>query len=83
MQISVYVSATLRSFVNRKAKIELEGENIQELLERLQDEYPDSKKGLFEEDGTLRPFVSVYVNNTNILSVSGVETPVQEGDQLA
>ena len=55
MQISVYVSATLRSFVNRKAKIELEGENIQELLERLQDEYPDSKKGLFEEDGTLRP----------------------------
>ncbi|MBQ7841168.1 MAG: molybdopterin-synthase adenylyltransferase MoeB [Lachnospiraceae bacterium] len=79
MQISVYVSATLRTFVNRKAKIEIEGNNVRKILERLQDEYPESK-ALFEEDGTLKPFVSVYLNEERVSEQS--ETSVQEGDQI-
>lgn len=82
MQISVYVSATLRSFVNRNAKIEIEGNTVQEILERLQDEYPESKKAFFEEDGILRPFVSVYVNDVNVSKKSEWGTSVREGDQI-
>lgn len=82
MQISVYVSATLRTFVNRKAEIQIEGATVREILEHLQDEYPESKKALFEEDGTLRPFVSVYVKDVRISQKSEWETLVQEGDYI-
>lgn len=50
MQISVYISATLRAFVNKKAKLESEGTTVKEILEQLQEEYPESKDALFEED---------------------------------
>lgn len=82
MQISVYVSATLRSFVNRKARIEIEGTTVREVLEHLQDEYPESKKALFAEDGTLRAFVNVYVNDVRISKESEWETLLQERDEI-
>ncbi|MBQ8559143.1 MAG: molybdopterin-synthase adenylyltransferase MoeB [Tyzzerella sp.] len=80
--MSVYVSATLRSFVNRQARIELEGTTVREILQHLQDEYPESKKALFEEDGTLRPFVSAYVNDVRILGEAELEVSLKEGDQI-
>ncbi|MBQ8879001.1 MAG: molybdopterin-synthase adenylyltransferase MoeB [Lachnospiraceae bacterium] len=80
MQTSVYVSATLRTFVNRKAKVELEGTTVREILEHLQDEYPESKKALFEEDGILRPFVSIYVNDVRVSREKEAETVLKEGD---
>lgn len=82
MQISVYVSATLRSFVNRQAKIEIEGTTMREVLEHLQDEYPESKKALFEENGTFRPFVNLYLNNAKISEEAEMETPLEEGDSI-
>lgn len=82
MQILVYVSATLRTFVNRKTKIEIEGATVREVLEHLQEEYPESKKGLFEEDGTLRAFVKVYLNDVNISGDSELDTSLQEGDKI-
>lgn len=82
MQVLVYVSATLRTFVNRKARIALEGTTVREILENLQDEYPESKKALFEEDGALRPFVNVYVNDVRISGESELDTSVQEKDSV-
>lgn len=82
MSISVYISATLRGFVNRNAKVEIEGNNVQDILKNLQDEYPELKKALFEEDGNVRPFVSVYLNDENVTDKEKLKTSVNEGDQV-
>lgn len=66
MSVTVYVSATLRGFVNRNAKLEAEGNTIKDVLRNLNDEYPELKKALFEEDGSIRPFVAVYLNDQNV-----------------
>ena len=79
---SVYVSATLRAFVNRRPRLEIEGETVREILNNLQDEYPESRKALFAEDGTLRPFVNVYINDFKISQKAELETPVKEGDRI-
>lgn len=60
--------------------LEIEGANVRELLEHLQDEYPESKAALFDEEGSLRPFVSIYVNDTRVSPVS--EDPVGERDTV-
>ena len=82
MQIQVYISATLRTFVERKAKVEIEGTTVREVIKRLQDEYPESKKALFEESGTLRPFVSIFINEVPIATDSEYDTALKENDRI-
>lgn len=82
MQISVYISATLRAFVNKKSKLELEGATVREVLTHLQEEYPESKNALFDETGALRPFVRVYVNDRKISEGADWDAAIQESDTV-
>ncbi len=63
--MNVYISATLRSFFDRNAKLEIEGGNIREVLSKLIEDYPEAKQGLFDEDGKLRGFIRIYVGSEN------------------
>ncbi|MBQ8164566.1 MAG: molybdopterin-synthase adenylyltransferase MoeB [Clostridia bacterium] len=82
MQISVYISATLRAFAGKKAKLEIEGKTVREILERLQEEYPEIREVLFDENRKLRPFVSVYVNDDRIGNGIGWDSAVSENDSI-
>lgn len=82
MPVSVYISATLRTFVNKKAKLEIEGTTAREVIEHLQEEYPESKNALFDDSGKLRPFVSVYVNDNKLLKDSEWDTALRENDTV-
>ena len=65
MKITVYVAATLRTFVDKRSKIVAEGRSVREVIQNIGDEYPDSRKGLFDENGRLRQ------HRTKILQNSG------------
>lgn len=82
MAVTVLISATLRSFTNRNAKLELEGRTVEEILNTLVDEYPETGKALFDEEKNLRPFVNVYVNDKNIDALEGVHTEISSKDQV-
>ena len=81
MQITVYIAATLRAFVNKQPKISAEGNTVREVIQNIRDEYPDSSKALFDEEGKLRPFVSVYINE-NRLSSKFWDAPLSENDTV-
>lgn len=68
--------------MNRKANVCIEGTTVREVLEHLQDEYPESKKALFEEDGSLRAFASVFVNDVSISQKSEFDTALNVGDRV-
>ena len=61
----VYISATLRNFFNKNPQLDVEADNIKDILNFLTDEYPDSKKVLFDDAGKLRSFVQIYVGDEN------------------
>lgn len=82
MAVTVLISATLRSFTNRNAKLELEGTSVREVLNALQEKYPEAEKALFDQEKNLRPFVNVYVNDKNINTLDGLETKVEGGDEI-
>lgn len=81
MQITVYNAATLRAFVNKQPKISAEGNTVREVIQNIRYEYPDSSKALFDEEGKLRPFVSVYINE-NRLSSKFWDAPLSENDTV-
>lgn len=82
MAVRVFVSATLRSFTDKKAVLDLEGDTAGQVLQNLMDEYPDTRKGLFDDMRNLRDFVNVYLNDKNINDLEGLETKVGKTDEL-
>ncbi len=80
--MNVYISATLRSFFDRNAKLEVEGGNIREVLDQLISDYPDAKKGLFDEDGKLRGFIRIYVGSENRTAQDRWVIPLTKKDEI-
>src|SRR5207244_13217384 len=73
----------LRPFVGGRDTVELEGGSVGELLERLTGEHAALKPHLFADDGRLRSFVNVYVNDRDIRQLAQRETPVKPGDTVS
>ena len=61
--MKIYISSTLRSFFERRTEIEVSGDTIRKILSNLIDEYPDAKKGLYDENGNLREFIRIFVGD--------------------
>ncbi|MCR5507947.1 MAG: ThiF family adenylyltransferase [Lachnospiraceae bacterium] len=61
--MKVYISATLRGFFGRNSFVEVSGDDIKSILNFLTDEYPDSKKVIFNADGGLNSFIRLYVGD--------------------
>lgn len=82
MAVTVLIPTTLRSFTNRRSEIELGGSSVAEVIQALADEYPETKKAIFDEEGKPRPFINVFVGERNIKNLQGYDTPVQDGDVI-
>lgn len=66
--MQVYISATLKSFFGRNSKLDIKADSVKGLLDLLIEEYPDSGKILFDENGDLRKFIRIYSGNEDITS---------------
>lgn len=82
MSVTVLIPTTLRAFTNHHSELILEGGTVGEIIKGLADEYPETRKALFDENGTLRPFINVFVNSENIKSLNGNDTAVKNGDEV-
>ncbi|MBQ9368232.1 MAG: MoaD/ThiS family protein [Victivallales bacterium] len=79
MSVTILIPTALRSFVDRKSEVEVEGGTVGEALANLAAEYPDLKHQIYEDDVKLRGFVNIFVDGTNIKKLNGLETVVAAG----
>ena len=79
MSVTILIPTALRSFVDRKSEVVVEGGTVGEALANLANEYPDLKHQIYEDDVKLRGFVNVFVDGTNIKKLNGLETKVTSG----
>jgi len=82
MQVKVIISATLRMFVNKQAEVTLDGNTVSEVIENLVNEYPEIKKGLFDEGNNLRDYVGVFLNETDVSDRNEWYTSLKKNDEL-
>ncbi|MBP5606219.1 MAG: ThiF family adenylyltransferase, partial [Ruminiclostridium sp.] len=82
MTVTVVIPTTLRMFTGHQSDIRLEGGSVGEVITALSDEYPETKKVLFAENGRLREFINVFVGDSNIRDLQGYDTPVKDGDEI-
>jgi sulfur-carrier protein adenylyltransferase/sulfurtransferase len=82
MSVTVSIPTPLRSFTAGKDSVELAGETVGQVLDGLMATHNGLKRHLLQEDGRLRNFVSLYLNETDIRHLASTSTPVQAGDVL-
>ena len=82
MAVTVVIPTTLRLFTEHNSEVELEGGTVGEILKVLSEEYPQTKKALFDENGQLRAFINVFVNDENIRDLNGFDSEVRDRDEV-
>jgi len=83
MAVTILIPTPLRSYVGGRDSVQLDARNVGELLDQLIARHGTLQPHLFAEDGRLRSFVNVYVNDRDIRQLSQRETPVQPGDTVS
>jgi adenylyltransferase/sulfurtransferase len=82
--MKIHIPTPLRQFAAKQATVSVTAATVGEALEELTVTHPELKKHLYSEEGKLRAFVNVYLNDEDIRYLSDKEnTPVKEGDSLS
>lgn len=79
----VLIPTPLRVYAGKKDVVEAEGSTVGELLDNLTSQYTDLRNHLYNEDGRLRSFVNVYVNDDDIRYLEKEATPIKDGDTVS
>lgn len=83
MPVPVRIPTPLRRFTGDRAELYVEAAELSSILDRLFEQYPGLKSQLLNEDGTLRSFVNLYVNDEDIRFLDGLKTSVADGDSVS
>ena len=82
--MKIFIPTPLRTYTGKQDAVEVNGTTIQEALSGLTTQYPDLRKQLFTDEGKLRSFVNVYLNDEDIRYLDAKEqTKVSEKDSLS
>jgi MoaD family protein len=83
MPTKVLIPTPLRAYSGKQAVVEVAAQTVGEALSHLVAQFPDLRKHLFSEDGKLRSFVNVYLNDEDIRYLSKDATPLKETDTIS
>jgi len=81
--VTVRIPTPLRASAGGNASVDIPGRTVDEVLTHLVDTYPDLKNNLYTDDGTLRQFVNVYVDDEDIRYLDGVDSVVEDGADVS
>ena len=82
MPVTVRVPGALRQQTGGRTAVEVAASNIAQALEALEALHPKLRPLLRDEQGVLRPKVQVYLNDVHVRFLQGLETPLNDGDQI-
>ena len=83
MATKILIPTPLRPFTDKKDSVDAEGRTVGELLADLTTKHAGLKAHLYNEQGKLRSFVNVYVNDEDIRYLQKEQTPVADGDTIS
>ena len=81
--MKVHIPTPLRPYAGKSATIEVRAATVGEALNALIAKHGELKRHLYSDDGKLRAFVNVYLNDEDIRYLQKEATPVKENDSLS
>jgi molybdopterin converting factor small subunit len=81
--MKILIPTPLRQYAAKSDSVDLNAQTVGEALTQLTSTHPELKKHLYTDEGKLRSFVNVYVNDEDIRFLSKENTPVQDTDTIS
>jgi adenylyltransferase/sulfurtransferase len=81
--MKIYIPTPLRPYAGRADAVDVQASTVGEALSRLVEQHPDLRRHLYADDGRLRAFVNVYLNDEDVRYLQKEATRVKEGDSLS
>ena len=78
----VIIPTPLRQFTGKQDSVTVPGATVGQVLSALTTQYPDLRKQIFNDEGKLRSFVNVYLNDEDIRFLGGEAYAFQDGDEI-
>jgi adenylyltransferase/sulfurtransferase len=80
----IHIPTPLRAYAGKQSVVQVPGSTVSEALMALTTQFPELRKHLYTEEGKLRAFVNVYLNDEDIRYIAHQENaPVTETDTLS
>ena len=79
----IHIPTPLRQYVGKQSTVEVNGGTVAEAMNALVAQHPELRRHLYTEDGKLRAFVNVYLNDEDIRYLQKESTAVKEGDNIS
>ncbi|MGH7165522.1 MAG: ubiquitin-like small modifier protein 1 [Nitrospiraceae bacterium] len=81
--IKVRIPTPLRPLTRGQGEVETKSGSVAEMIDHLEAMHPGLKARLCDENGELRRFVNVYVNEEDIRFLKGKDTVLKDGDEVS
>jgi sulfur-carrier protein len=81
MAIEVRIPTILRTYTGGEKAVSADGASLSALIDDLEASHPGIKDRLID-NGDLRRFVNVYINDEDVRFIGGLEATLSDGDQV-
>ncbi|MHC4840186.1 MAG: ubiquitin-like small modifier protein 1 [Planctomycetota bacterium] len=83
MTSTIRIPTPLRNLTNNEAEVEVKASAVGAALAALEEQHQGIRARICDEQGNVRRFVNVFLNDEDIRFLENLDTPVAEGDQLS
>lgn len=83
MSVQVRIPTPLQKLTQNQPQVAAEGSDIVSLFDELEKQFPGIKERIFDETGSLRRFVNIYINDEDIRFLDGDKTALKDGDEVS
>ncbi|HEX7324924.1 MAG TPA: MoaD/ThiS family protein [Rhodanobacteraceae bacterium] len=81
-RVTVLVPAALRAHCAGARELDVHATTVRAALAAVGDRHPEFVQYVLARDGTLRPFVNVFLHAGNVRDLDGLDTRLADGDKL-
>ncbi len=83
MSATVRIPTILRTYTAGAAEVTADGTTLQEVITSLDGQFPGIASRVLDDNGQLRRFVNVYVNDDDVRFIEGLDSPTADGAQIS
>ena len=72
----------MKYYINNQSEFSVPASNVQELVRKVVEQYPEVKFHLVDSEGKLRKHFNIFVNGTHVRDLDGMETGLKDEDKV-
>ena len=81
--VKIHIPTPLRQYAGQQTAVDVNASTVADALAGLIQQHPELRRHLYAEDGRLRAFVNVYLNDEDIRYLQRDSTTVKDGDSIS